>query len=122
MASSAIHGRGVFSYKALKPGELIEEAPLIPISKPEKEHLKYTSLYHYYFIVQNRKTPIVIGLGYSSLYNHSCPANASYKVNIKRKLIEIKAVIAIAANEEIFINYNGNPDDESPVVFSTFSK
>jgi hypothetical protein len=104
IADSIIHGRGVFCHDDLAVGELVEL-------------LKATILYHYYFVVGNNEYPVAIGLGYSSLYNHASPSNASYHIDLGRKLIEIKTTRAITAGEEITINYNGNPEDISPVSF-----
>lgn len=117
VAGSDVHGRGVFSHKDIKAGEHIETAPLIPISNNEDELLKNTSLYHYYFLVKNENIKVVIGLGCSSIYNHRAPSNATYSINLEKQTIDIKAVKAIKAGEEIFINYNGRHDDCSPVNF-----
>lgn len=115
---SSIEGRGVFSKRALAAGELVEQAPLILISNAEDEILKATALYHYYFVLSDKKTPVAIGLGYSSMYNHGSPANAEYKIDMAAQLIEIRTVKTIAADEEITINYNGRHDDASPIHFS----
>lgn len=117
VAASPVHGRGVFSNRDIKAGEHIETAPLIPISNNEDDLLKNTSLYHYYFLVKNEKIKVVIGLGYSSIYNHRAPSNATYSINLGKQTIDIKAVQTIKAGEEIFINYNGRHDDCSPVNF-----
>jgi uncharacterized protein len=117
VGESTIHGRGVFSSKALDKGELIEQAPLILIDNTENDLLKQTSLYHYYFVVGHAKTPVAIGLGYSSVYNHASRANATYTIHLSSQMIEIRAAAAIAADEEITINYNGKADDTSPVHF-----
>jgi SET domain-containing protein len=117
IADSIIHGRGVFCHDDLAIGELVEKAPLVLINKTEKELLQATILYHYYFLVGNTEYPVAIGLGYSSLYNHASHSNASYHIDLNRKLIEIKTTRAITAGEEITINYNGNPEDISPVSF-----
>lgn len=117
VAASPIHGRGVFSHRTIRAGEHIETAPLIPISNNEDELLKNTSLYHYYFLVKNESIKVVIGLGYSSIYNHRAPSNATYRINLYKQTIDIKAMQIIKAGEEIFINYNGRHDDCSPVNF-----
>jgi uncharacterized protein len=122
VADSLIHGRGVFSHKPLLPGELVEKAPLVLINNRENELLKQTILYHYYFLVQDKENPVAIGLGYSSLYNHACPSNASYHIDLHRKLIKIKAARLIVAGEEITINYNGEPGDVAPVFFPDQTK
>ena len=115
---SVIHGRGVFTRSVIKPGELIERAPLILIDHKESGLLKQTVLHDYYFLVKNLESPIAVGLGSSSLYNHSCPSNATYTIDLVRKIIIIKAYRHINPLEEITINYNGLPEDNSMVLFT----
>jgi uncharacterized protein len=114
---SPIHGLGVFTNIPVKKGELIERAPLILLEITDKEYLQHTTLYHFYFVVNNKKTPVALGLGHSSLYNHSPNANALYKVSLKKQSLDIIAARLIAAGEEITLNYNGRPDDPSTVYF-----
>lgn len=116
--NSSIHGLGVFTQKTFKHGEIIERSPLVLIHEADIRLLEESALYNYYFIVQNSKTPAALGLGFSSLYNHSTPSNASYNIDLKRELIIIRAHRFIFAREEITINYNGHPEDLSPVIFS----
>ena len=115
---SGIEGRGVFAKIGFKPGQLIEEAPVIAMGDQEKELLQNSSLHAYYFLVNNSRTSIVMGLGYSALYNHDGNANAVYTIDISRLTISIKAHKRISAGEEITINYNGRPNDLSPVYFN----
>lgn len=114
---SAIHGRGVFACKKFKPGAVIETAPLILLKAADKEYLQTTMLYHYYFVINSLETPAALGLGYSSVYNHASKANALYEISLKKTALLIKASKEILPGEEITLNYNGTPDDESPVYF-----
>lgn len=116
--NSAIHGRGVFTQKTLKPGEIIEQCPLVLMNETDSRLLEETDLYHYYFVVENSNTPAAIGLGFSSLYNHAAPSNAAYHIDLAQQLIIIKACRFIQAGEEITINYHGHPEDRSTVTFS----
>ena len=115
---SAINGRGVFAKINFEPGQLIEEAPVIAMDEREKILLRNSSLHSYYFLVNNSSTSIVMGLGYSSLLNHAANANAVYNINLTRMTISIKAFKRISSGEEITINYNGRPDDISPIYFA----
>jgi SET domain-containing protein len=114
---SPIHGLGVFCKYAVKKGALIERAPLILLETSDKDYLRHTTLYHFYFLMEHKKTPAALGLGYSSLYNHSYTANARYKVSVSNQCLDIIAVRSIAAGDEITLNYNGRPDDPSLVYF-----
>ena len=114
---STLHRLGVFALKAFKTGAVIETAPVILLQKTDKEFLQTTTLFHYYFLVTNEQVPVVLGLGYSSLYNHAYKANAVYHISLKDASLKITACKPIQAGDEITLNYNGNPDDEAPVYF-----
>lgn len=115
---SAIHGRGVFACRKYRSGAVIETAPLILLAAADKTFLQNTSLFSYYFLIDNADTPAALGLGYSSVYNHSYTANAVYSIALKDAALIIKACKTILPGEEITLNYNGKPDDVSPVYFT----
>ncbi|MGC4103168.1 SET domain-containing protein [Ferruginibacter sp.] len=114
---SALHGKGVFAGKKFKAGAVIETAPVILLDKAERDFLQYTTLFSYYFVVADEKTPVALGLGNSSLYNHSYAANAVYSISLKERTITVKACKNINVDDEITLNYNGAPDDNSAVYF-----
>ena len=114
---SPLHGRGVFAMVDISRGEVIEVAPAVFLSGEEKELLRHSPLFNYYFLVNDATHPAVFGFGYSSFYNHSAPANAFYSFSAKRNTIQFFAYRKILAGEEITINYNGRPDDAAPVYF-----
>jgi len=114
---SSLHGNGVFAIKEFKKGDTIEIAPVILVPVEEKALLQTTSLFSYYFLINNAEIPIAVGLGYTSLYNHAYQANAGYGISLREALITIKACRPILLNDEIVLNYNGSPDDETPVYF-----
>lgn len=118
---SQIHGKGVFAGMNFKTGDIVEIAPVILLDKTERELLQYTSLYAYYYLIAGNNAAVAVGLGYSSLYNHAGRANAVYSISIKEKSIQIKACKKIRIGEEITLNYNGLPDDETPVYFLKIS-
>lgn len=114
---SPLHEQGVFAVKEFYPGDIIEISPVILLAKSEREYLQTTSFFSYYFLINNETTPVAIGLGYSSLYNHAYKANAVYTISLKNASITIKSCKSIRPGDEITLNYNGNPDDETPVYF-----
>jgi uncharacterized protein len=114
---SPLHGRGVFTSRPIPRGKIIELAPLIVLNEHDSSLIKESSLYSYYFLHGRRGEICVVGLGYASLYNHQYPANAKYKFKLSKNLMEFTAFRDIEAGEEITINYNGTPDDPSPVEF-----
>jgi len=114
---SPLHGRGVFACKTFNPGAVIETAPVILMEQDDKDFLQATVLFSYYFVVGDKKFPVALGLGYSSLYNHAAHANAVYSISLKEAAITIKACKPIMPGDEITLNYNGSPDDTTAVYF-----
>ncbi len=94
---SARHGFGVFAEKKIKKGEKIEECYFI-LSKGKDD-----SLEDYYFVVKKRKYAVF--LGYGSICNHSDNPNATYSININKRIATIKACREIKKGEEILISY-----------------
>jgi SET domain-containing protein len=58
-----------------------------------------------------------MALGLIPVYNHACPSNCEYFQDYEEGIIYIKTVKAIQAGDELFINYNGDFDNEKPVWF-----
>jgi SET domain-containing protein len=57
-------------------------------------------------------------LGYGSIYNHSHSPNADWKQNFKTNSMVYRAIKPIKKGEEILVNYNGEPDDMTPIDWS----
>lgn len=115
---SPLHGCGVFANKTFIPGAVIEIAPAVIMEQANKDLLQATTLFNYYFVIGNKNFPVAFGLGYASLYNHAYKANAVYSISLKDATITIKACKKITAGEEITLNYNGSPNDATPVYFA----
>lgn len=107
--------RGVFSRKHFEKDELIEICPLILIPKEQEIYLDKTELYNYYFSINEQTNGIA--LGYGSLYNHSYNPNAKYIKSEPNNNIIFQALTDIHPGHEITVNYNGNPEDKSPLWF-----
>lgn len=110
-------GRGLFATRDIQKGELIHEAPVIVSPKDEYKYLKKTILMEYVFWWGKDLNECALALGYGSLFNHSYTPNAEFILNLKNKTIDFFALTNIKNGEEIRINYNGEPDDETPVWF-----
>lgn len=95
-------GRGVFSTTNIKRGDLIEMSPVIVLTLEEKDVICQTVLSEYFFEWGKEGA---IGLGFTSLYNHSDTPNAEYLPVMSERSIIINAIKDIPAGEEICINY-----------------
>jgi uncharacterized protein len=116
-------GRGVFARRPISEGTLIERVPvlLIPRHQVEDEATAaqpncYISWYVYAWGEQDGHDYLALSLGYGSLYNHSFKPNAMFRLE-RPDIVEFLAIKRIEQDQEITINYNGQPDDNSPVDF-----
>jgi len=104
-------GRGVFARQDIAAGTIIETAPVLVVAE---EDLEATGIAGHCFLWTKGK--VGLPLGYGALYNHSYQPNAEYSDRAPQTKI-YRALQEIKAGEEITINYNGTPDDTSPVGF-----
>lgn len=97
---STIHRYGVFAVKAIKPGQLIEECPIIIVDK------NVDDLKNYLFKWETKEpNKAAIALGYGCVYNHATNPNAEHEYDTDKQMIIFKAERFIAPGEEIFISY-----------------
>lgn len=105
--------RCIRASRDIKAGELIESCPIILLPTDEFEFYNKTILTNYDYDWDEKNGAFV--LGYCVLTNHSFNANALYESNFEKKTMDYYAVKDIKKDEEIFINYNGKPDDRTPL-------
>ena len=119
IAPTSSMNRGVFTSSTIDTGTLVEEAPVLVMSGKEREWLDKTLLHDYIFEWGDTKEHCCMALGYVPIYNHSYSSNCEYEMDYDNVLIRIRAVRPIGAGEELFINYNGDWNDETPIWFET---
>jgi SET domain-containing protein len=117
VTDSPLGGRGVFTINEIPADSLIEICPAIVLPEWDLSQIHKTHLHDYYFLWGEEQNQGAIALGYGSLYNHSYEPNAKYILDFDRQTIDIYTVRDIEAGEEITVNYNGEPEDSSPVWF-----
>ena len=110
-------GRGVFAWKQIRAGMLIEETPVVVVPAEQLEHLHRTVLRDYYFKWGADDADAALVLGAFSLCNHSYDPNTLFSSHCDRLTISFFARRDIAAGEEITINYHRDPDSRAPVDF-----
>jgi len=114
-------GRGVFALKNFATNEIIESAPVLRLTPKERKHCARTLLNFYMYPWKSTRSASIV-LGYGSLYNHSFEPNADWKQNFKTKTMVYRALKPIKKGEEILVNYNGEPDDMTPIDWSDWSE
>jgi len=111
-------GLGVYTNENLEADCIIEISPVIVMSLEERLLLDKTLLHDYIFEWGEEKNLCCMALGYIPVYNHSYTSNCEYEMDYVEKMIRIKTVRTINAGEELFINYNGDWNNDKPVWFN----
>ncbi len=117
IAPSKERGRGVFATEAIEAQTILEISPVLVFSMKDRKKAEETLLYNYIFEWGQGHEMGALGLGYISIYNHSYQPNCSYQMDFDNELMTITAIHDIAVGEELFINYNADPEDQSPIWF-----
>ena len=101
-------GRGLFARQPIASGTLIEAAPVIMLPMAECRLLDRTIIHNYYFHWDgdpDGEGRGALGLGLVSLCNHSRRPRARVDRNFARLTLDLVAIAAIAAGEEVTIDY-----------------
>lgn len=116
---TAHRGRGVFTTESISAGTTIEIAPVIVLNQTERALVDTSILHDYIFEWGIGEQEAAVALGYVSIYNHSVDANCKYDMDFEHKTIQIQTIRAVAVDEELCINYNGDGVIDKPVWFET---
>lgn len=114
-------GRGVFATTNIEEGEIVESCPTLTLTPTERKYCSHTLLNYYMYPWRSTRSASVV-LGYGSIYNHSFNPNADWKQNFKSKTMVYRALRNIKKGEEITVNYNGEPDDQTPIDWFEVAK
>lgn len=125
-------GRGVFSKKDIKTGEIVEISPVVifaytTTTKTSEEKIWVNNecilvrtivekkempdeidniVFSWSYLTGNKKEESCIALGYGSLFNSANPSNMRYEADKNNNIIFI-AVVDIPKDTELTINYSG---------------
>ncbi len=111
-----VRDRGVRAIRNIQSGEFIERSHVIVILRAEWSRIETTILADYRFLWDEEDS--AIALGFASLFNHSYSPNARYYRVLEKRELHFFALRDIAEGEALTVNYNGDPDDESPLWFA----
>ncbi len=114
-------GRGVFAKKNIAKDVIIDIAYIILISNKDWDLIEDTILSNYSFEWDDPKCigeyDSAISLSVSQFINHSYEPNIKYDYDYKNKCIKYITLREISKGEEITVNYNGEPSNDSPMWF-----
>jgi SET domain-containing protein len=114
---TASKGKAVFTSEKIAAGTIIEIAPVIVMSKEERQWLDKTLLHDYIFEWGKNNDQCCMALGLIPIYNHSYQSNCEYFMDFGDDTISVKTVKEIKKGTELTINYNGNWNDTKKVWF-----
>jgi uncharacterized protein len=117
IAPASSMGRGVFTSEDIEADTIVEIAPVIIMSREDRKLLDQTVLHDYIFEWGDKKDQCCMALGYVPIYNHAYRSNCEYEMDFEQEQISIRTVHFIKAGEELFINYNGNWNDDKRLWF-----
>lgn len=109
--------RGVFTLEDIAAGTVIEVSPVIVLSATDRALVDQTALYNYVFEWGDDRAQCCMALGFIPIYNHSYASNCEYEMDFDHQTIKITTMQDISSGEELFINYNGDWDDATPLWF-----
>lgn len=107
-------GRYVIATRDFKKGEIIESCPVIVLTPTERKHVEKTLMAYYIYPWKSTRSASLV-FGYGSLINHSFDPNADWKQNFKTQSMTYRAIKPIKKGEEITVNYNGEPEEQTPI-------
>lgn len=110
-------GRGVYTREAIAANTIIEVSPVIVMSREERKLLDQTTLHDYIHEWGYQLDQCCLALGYCAVYNHSYHSNCEYEMDFEASTMTIKTVRAIEEGEQLYVNYNGNWNDTTPLWF-----
>lgn len=111
-------GRGVFTYRPYRAGEVVEVCPVVTIPSPWEalpESVKRV-VYDWGQLLGNEPNQVhAFALGVGSLFNHSSRPNLAFCADVDRQALVFTAQRDIVILEELTLDYNddipeGHPD------------
>lgn len=110
-------GRGVVATRRIARGDLVERVPVVVVPASQFAAVSATVLDGYVYDWGASGEELAVALGHGSLYNHSFEPNVVYVKHLDARLLEYRALRDVEAGEELLINYNGDPEDRTPMRF-----
>jgi hypothetical protein len=105
--TGTIKGRGVYALRSHAEGEIVESCPVILLTATFTEiPIEVRRVLFNWGVLANTRPSHCLALGYGSLYNHGNPANMRYEGDDEAKVLRFVAIRAIAAGEELTVNYS----------------
>lgn len=106
VADSTLGGRGVFAAEDIAAGATVEICPVLVVPAAELDSLNDTSLRDHWY-GWGDAGDAAIAMGHGSFYNHADEPSCTYEVHDVLDALVVRATRAVAAGEELTIDYTG---------------
>ena len=110
-------GRGLLAARRFAKGSVVESTPVIVIPADEWVVIEQGVFGAYCFWWDEEAGDRAFAVGWTSFLNHSYSPNVFAQTHADELRIEFRTLRTIEKGEELTLNYNGEPDDLSPVGF-----
>ena len=107
-------GRGLYARSSFRKGELVTRDHALVFPNDDGG-----SAIHRYTFEWNEPFVSALALGPGSLMNHSVTPNVFVRADFARRRLAFWTLRPVKRGEELLINYNGEPDDATPITFET---
>ncbi len=107
-------GQGVVADRRIEAGELVERSPVLVIPHADRAAADATVVFTYVFMWEHgtveedlykHRGRAAVALGFTSLLNHSYAPNCAFVRHIDDLAVDLVALRAIKAGEELTIDY-----------------
>src|SRR3989344_4734036 len=116
--SDRLQCRGMLALRNINKGETVETCPIILVKHKDQQKridgCPMGNIIDNYYYDWN-KTYWCLPLGYAMIYNHSYCHNMNYVRDFNNNLLKYEAIRDIKKDEELTVNYNGDPLDQTPI-------
>jgi hypothetical protein len=108
---SPLAGRGLFTTRPVRAGEVLDVAPVLIVPAAQRRHLDRTALGGHYW---DWDGDAAVAMGLISFTNHASPGNARWERDDDALTMTLVAVRDLPAGAEVLADYlaDGDPSDE----------
>jgi uncharacterized protein len=114
VAPSPVAGRGVFTTRAVRAGEVLDVAAVLLVPRAERVHLDRTALAGHYW---DWDGDAAVAMGPISFTNHASPGNAWWERDDEALTMSLIARTDLPAGVEVFADYLAGADGDDPLWF-----
>jgi SET domain-containing protein len=104
-------GRGVYSTRRLRRGDVVEVSPVIVLTRADWKAVRGTHLERYVFAWGKSGRANALPLGLGGVFNHANDPNLDFSLNHRNESITFRALRDIPAGEQLTINYGWSARD-----------